>query len=533
MQQPHTPHTLNGALPIVAAALGNRLGVTVTVGGRRAFTDGQVITLPAYQIDDPAYKNIAWGYLAHEAGHIRYTDFTAFAAAATCPIRRCLVNVLEDIRIEHAMIALYPGTYATLQTLDEHLFLGPDALAITPSLTPVQLLCQALTLGLSVKMLGFTRLQALADSAAEALQTQLGSELVTGLNALLATLPACNSTTEVIALVDSILQLLHYAHDCKPQPSGSTGEKPESAETQAAHVREAALQALLNATEAELPLDRAEQVQRLLNSRASSDYTEQVLLPAARAAEHDPVYGQALLPRVLLNSTGLRVALQGLVQAQREQRGGYQRRGRRIASVRLSRLSLGDTRVFVDAVLQPAPNCAWSIVVDASSSMKKKAHPSAPSRIELALEAAFALALALEGIPGVTPSVLKFPHRNGRDVVPLVRHGQRVRTQASAFVPQASGSTPLASAMGYSAAQLLAAHEARKIMLVLTDGQPDDVAAAVTMIQRCQASGICVIGVGIHYDTQHLFQHSLVIDTLSQLSVALFKLSRQLLAATH
>ena len=62
---------LNEAFPIVAAALGNRLGVRVMVTGQTARTDGDMIVIPAYDGEDPNYRDVAWGYLAHEAAHIR------------------------------------------------------------------------------------------------------------------------------------------------------------------------------------------------------------------------------------------------------------------------------------------------------------------------------------------------------------------------------------------------------------------------------------------------------------------------------
>jgi cobaltochelatase CobT len=61
-------------LPIVAAALGRRFGVAVGVGGTEACTDGRHILIPDVG-DDPTARALAWGYLAHEAGHVRYTDF--------------------------------------------------------------------------------------------------------------------------------------------------------------------------------------------------------------------------------------------------------------------------------------------------------------------------------------------------------------------------------------------------------------------------------------------------------------------------
>ena len=67
--------TLQHAFPIVAAAIGNRFGIKVSVGGDQAYTNGKVIQLPAYAGDDPAYQVVAWGLLAHEAAHIRYPIF--------------------------------------------------------------------------------------------------------------------------------------------------------------------------------------------------------------------------------------------------------------------------------------------------------------------------------------------------------------------------------------------------------------------------------------------------------------------------
>ncbi len=57
---------LNEAFPIVAAALGNNLGVRVMVTGQTALTDGEMIVIPAYDGEDPNYRDVAWGYLAHD-----------------------------------------------------------------------------------------------------------------------------------------------------------------------------------------------------------------------------------------------------------------------------------------------------------------------------------------------------------------------------------------------------------------------------------------------------------------------------------
>ena len=65
-------HFLN-SLPIVAAEIGSRFGVTVLVGGKYAYTDGEQIRLPD---SGPNFAELELlGYLAHEAAHVRFSSF--------------------------------------------------------------------------------------------------------------------------------------------------------------------------------------------------------------------------------------------------------------------------------------------------------------------------------------------------------------------------------------------------------------------------------------------------------------------------
>ncbi|MBK5938220.1 hypothetical protein [Halochromatium roseum] len=121
--------TLHRAMPIVAAALGRKFGVAVRVGGHEALTDGQTIVVPALP-SDSALLPVAWGYLAHEAAHLRYTDFTVYRRAAQDgdALSGQILNILEDVRIERALAGPYPGTRETLQAVCAHLL---DAGAMT------------------------------------------------------------------------------------------------------------------------------------------------------------------------------------------------------------------------------------------------------------------------------------------------------------------------------------------------------------------------------------------------------------------
>ena len=50
-------------------------GVQVRVQGSLAFTDGTKITIPRFDTSDEHSCRLACAYLAHESGHIAYSDF--------------------------------------------------------------------------------------------------------------------------------------------------------------------------------------------------------------------------------------------------------------------------------------------------------------------------------------------------------------------------------------------------------------------------------------------------------------------------
>ena len=66
--------TLIHSLPIVASVLGRKYKVKVVIGGDEAKTDGDVIVLPSLPPDNADAAVLAYGYLDHEAGHVRLSD---------------------------------------------------------------------------------------------------------------------------------------------------------------------------------------------------------------------------------------------------------------------------------------------------------------------------------------------------------------------------------------------------------------------------------------------------------------------------
>ena len=68
----------------------------------------------------------------------------------------------------------------------------------------------------------------------------------------------------------------------------------------------------------------------------------------------------------------------------------------------------------------------------------------------------------------------------------------------------------------------------RRLVLVLTDGRPDDREGAQHVLALCQDAGIETIGVGIAIDVGALFPTAVTVHALGELRQALFRLAERL-----
>jgi nitric oxide reductase activation protein len=193
--------------------------------------------------------------------------------------------------------------------------------------------------------------------------------------------------------------------------------------------------------------------------------------------------------------------------------------------------------VFARKRARVAVDTAIHLLIDLSASMAAPVRLDATGdvkrRSEIALESALAFALALDAVNGVSVAVSAFPGGTGDgDVVTLmVRHGERPRARAGAFIQRPRGSTPMAGALWFAAADLLARPQSRRIILVLTDGKPDALADTREILRLCQAAEIETLGLGIAVDVSALFPVALRVGDVTELKSALFGAAERLLIA--
>ena len=547
-------HPLKNALPIVAAAYGEKFGVKVLIQGQDAFTDGERIVIPTANPDDPHYQQIAWGYLAHEAAHIRHTNFDMVQKASSKPIRKALLNIIEDVRIENELAKDYPGTRRSISQVIEYM-VDTQQMCVPEQLEPASNLQAWLLFRLRCHFLGQKALTPLYQAVDERVRQLFPAAAMSRLSAMLTAVPSLGSTGEVLKLVDAIVAMLeeesrppqdesdadggddigqdasndsNSSSDSQTPETGSsaTGDAAETSDSdnsdQADNLRQA-----LEASAAQFESDTFAQVAEVLSEQAEG---HQGVTPLSLPQAEQAMLGdEDILTLSASESAQIRARLRGMVQSSQDNRNHAKRHGLRVATHRLAASQAGESRLFIQRQPRIAPNAAVHLLVDISGSMGKPIGEGNRKYFHVANEAALALAMALEGIPGVVPAVSYFPGIHQEVSIALLPK-QSVRHRAACFDQKPRGCTPMAQAMWFAANSLLAQKQKRKLMIVLTDGDPDDWAATHDIVDRCRRSGFELLGIGIQTrSVEKFFPQSIVINDVKDLKRELFEVTQQLL----
>ncbi len=547
-------HPLKNALPIVAAAYGEKFGVKVLIQGQDAFTDGERIVIPTANPDDSHYQQIAWGYLAHEAAHIRHTNFDMVKKASSKPIRKALLNIIEDVRIENELAKDYPGTRRSISQVIEYM-VDTQQMCVPEQLEPASNLQAWLLFRLRCHFLGQKALTPLYQAVDERVRQLFPAAAMSRLSAMLTAVPSLASTGEVLKLVDAIVAMLeeesrppqdesdadggddigqdasndsNNSSDSQTPETGSsaTGDAAETSDSdnsdQADNLRQA-----LEASAAQFEPDTFAQVAEVLSEQAEG---HQGVTPLSLPQAEQAMLGdEAILTLSASESAQIRARLRGMVQSSQDNRNHAKRHGLRVATHRLAASQAGESRLFIQRQPRIAPNAAVHLLVDISGSMGKPIGEGNRKYFHVANEAALALTMALEGIPGVVPAVSYFPGIHQEVSIALLPK-QSVRHRAACFDQKPRGCTPMAQAMWFAANSLLAQKQKRKLMIVLTDGDPDDWAATHDIVDRCRRSGFELLGIGIQTrSVEKFFPQSIVINDVKDLKRELFEVTQQLL----
>jgi cobaltochelatase CobT len=117
-------HLFSHEIGKTSSVFGRKHDINVVFQGDGAATDGSTIILPTLDHNadvSDQQQDIMRGYVDHEAGHVRHTDFRALKAfAEECgdnKLLRSVHNALEDVWLERRVIDEYPGAAENLKAV--------------------------------------------------------------------------------------------------------------------------------------------------------------------------------------------------------------------------------------------------------------------------------------------------------------------------------------------------------------------------------------------------------------------------------
>lgn len=489
-------------------------GVQVRVQGGLAFTDGTKITIPRFNTSDEHSCRLACAYLAHESGHIAYSDFNLLSQISKEErLLYTLLNIVEDSRIERLMSKKWIGVYENLLMLNREL--SRIAVKNLDSL-------QGNTVNLIPRMLQITSW--LCQKYIQQYNTELYilktlevypclQDYTDKLSELLMNAPMCNDTYEAYDLAKKINTLFKKEYRTRK-------EKPQQ-------IQRALIGGIDNTDDEETPIsidikysrDNEDNTRSTNNTdfntgiEAFNEWSiqkaiESSVSKAPESSTRDDLGIISDYPRVeagnvdWLKSTGLSVkinsltlALHNYVKAKTLATSEQVDIGRSLNVKRAIRIPLGETNIWNKKTYDLDHNTSIHILVDTSSSMLSRGSDgNFPdyrfSRIDHAKICAYCIAKALEGVPNTESQVSFFPGGGNYEVGICKQPWESVKSTMKYFDQKPMGSTPMAQAMAYALTKFKYSDKDRNILLIITDGMPDSIPNLKEQLEQCKHLGI-------------------------------------------
>ena len=273
--------------------------------------------------------------------------------------------------------------------------------------------------------------------------------------------------------------------------------------------------------------DLSEAFASLIEEEVNEAVSERGNYPVSSAAtlistQFTPSDHQEALDKAQAATSALRTRMTRLVQSHAKAHRKTSRHGRRLNDRKINRIAVGNPSVFKSVSKKKAVNTAVQILTDVSGSMS--------GIIELAMQSALSTTAALKAIPHLSVGSAVFPGYMESAVTVMTDHDQSVQQMAGYYpVARAHGSTPLLPALVWSGSTLKDRKETRRILIVITDGEPDGQKDCEDMINILRKGGIEVYGLGLGVAQQTMSSlfgadSSEVINGVSELAQATFSM---------
>ena len=535
----------NRALAMLASIIGRRHGIEVVfdAGVQTAATDGKKIFLPLISdLGNDDHVALIEGLLDHEAMHVRFTDFSV-KLGAHGPVVATLTNLFEDVWGEREQAVVYPGCARNIRKsmqvmIEMGLYKGPDADISNEA--PASILVNWLINGLLARWYGLDELQVFTDQYRVHVDALLGKDLVDEVWTIACKVDGISSTQGSQKLALSIVNLLKkrakeqpeqgqpqqgqpqqgQPQQGQPQQDQSEQDQPQQSQSRQGqpgnvHASPSALESILSATADQIAAgDMGTRICAALASEKKGGRASNIDAADLAVEMSGSAGGQMirLRPRqkvdtVLDERSRLRQEaaftasrpiavrlgnrLEDVLQARTDSVVLHKRSGRKLSSRRTPGIALGKLDVFRNEEEGLELDTAVSLLVDASGSMSdnfegyRTGATDEGSRIVSALAVSIAASLALDK-HSIPFEVACF----GQFFVPQKSFDEPFRTLKTTYLAEYLGGTLTGCAVAKATTSLLSRPESRKVLVVITDGDPDNERTSAAMINECRMLGV-------------------------------------------
>ncbi len=579
--------SLERALPAITSFITERTNIPI-VRADRAATDGNVIYLPRLPELDleerDVVKTVAWIY--HENGHIKHSDFSL---TGNTPLEKAIAGVLEDIRIEGLVMRTFPAARRYLCRMVEILVEDGEAgkyPCFKPALegaTEAEVLQYYMLYKLRHDVLSQRGVAPVLEPTAKVAEARFPVGMKTRLDALMYEVVNCESEREVFDLTAAIIKMIKEekekeedkererkqresssgAGNGQPQagagdPSqgessgksgGETGEQGDTQNTanstgeggqQEGEPEQSgassgaggngagsakALDELLSMADDQVAQDVGEMLEQAINQAAAKAKWKRNSVTMPNVHPMKLRRSAVDMNKIRASINAIRTKTLNWMSSASETDKLHSRAGVMLDFSQLHAVPFGGDVFFRESEGIDL-NAAVSILIDRSGSMQ--------SNIQQAAYAAMATMLAFD-VPGIETQVSVFPTCvGGEEGVGVIKRWQEgPRDLASRIASLTTdGGTPMSEAMLWAVADLVRREETLRIIVVVTDGQPNNLESAKDVVARARADSIAVVGLGIGVDPSGVFgeKYSAALTDINELSGAMVKLIKASMA---
>ncbi len=519
------------ALRVYAELIGKRYNVEVVFdpSAQTASNDGKVITLPAVDWGNEEDLLLVECMIDHEAGvHSRKTDFELGARrlAKASPLVQVLANVFEDRWGETSLAAEKPGCDRAIAKGWEVL-VKRGQISIEPPKDLAALLVEGLLYGLCAEV-GRTCVVPHHSTRWDELENLIGDPSATAIwDTASEGIKRCASTSDAIDLAEEIERLLKSPPPPPPpapapspsQAGGKSSSNPQGQEQEQEQdgqdpdqdpqgQGQGQGQGQDKPSEAEQAANRKKILEASKEQAGSgelSDVLSKALKnsPTAKQAEREGLTGGtgfssypaqlsgnpaleseiASASRPISNTLGAKLEdyLAAVVQSGVE----WKATGRKIDGRKLpAMLTSGEVKIFKRRQDETAINTAVSIILDISGSMDSRLS-CGNTRLTAAASSTRALGDVLDQFE--VPFDVTF---YGTSVTKAKGFDDSWRSKRGLFWTHTEGDTATHKAVATVLPEIAARQEERKLLVLVTDGEPGRLKESVGMLAQARPLGV-------------------------------------------